>query len=99
MPFKKGGKKPPGSGIKKGQKHTETLEIKAFVKELLDDPKYRAALKQRMIDGLSPAVERFLLERFVGKATEHIEVTGTGFVPLFTISGKGPDEGLNEEEQ
>jgi hypothetical protein len=99
MPFKKGDKKLPGSGIKKGQKHKDTLEIKAFVRDLLDEPAYRSALKQRMIDGVSPAVERFLLERFVGKATEHIEVTGTGFVPLFTITGPGPDEGLNEEEQ
>jgi len=91
MPFKKGDKKIPGSGRKKGQAATSTTSIKTFTMELLDREDYRESLQKRILEGLLPQVELFLLTKTLGKPTEHLEISAP--VPLFNITGRTVDEG------
>lgn len=97
MAFKKGDAKPAGSGRKKGQTTKITNTIKEFTQSLLDDGEYRESLRKRILSGALPQVELFLLTKALGKPTEHIEVTAN--VPLFSVVGAGPDEGLGGPEE
>ncbi len=77
--------KPPAAGMgrKKGVLNKATIEVKAFCRELLDDPTYQASLKQRLREGvLPPAMETLLWHYSYGKPKEQMELTGKDGGPI-----------------
>lgn len=81
--FQKGnpGSRGYGKDVSEGKKANQ--EIKKFMAELLDDPKYRRNLVRRIKAGVLPSVELFLLTKAIGKPKEEVEITAN--VPLFSL--------------
>jgi hypothetical protein len=62
-------------GRRPGSLNKATIEVKQACAELVDDPAYRAKLKQRLLAGtLSPALESLLWYYAKGKPREDIGV-------------------------
>ena len=81
--FKKGQPKPEGSGRKKGQTCQRVVETREFCRGVVDDPTYRAGLRQRLREGTaSPAIEQLVWFYAVGKPPDKLELSGPGGSPL-----------------
>ena len=65
------------AGRPKGVPNKATVEVKAVCAQLLDDPRYRARLKTRLLAGkLAPVVECMLWYYRFGKPKESVEHRG-----------------------
>jgi hypothetical protein len=60
MPHPKGTRKTPGSGRKPGSRNKTTLQIREVARELIDDPEYLAALRERLLAGTAGSMETLL---------------------------------------
>ncbi len=79
-----------GPGRPKGLPNKATVEAKRACADLIDDPAYRARLKERLLAGeLPPAVETMLWYFAKGKPKEQAEVEGT-----LIVRWQGDEEGV-----
>lgn len=67
MPHPKGSPKTPGSGRKPGSRNQATAEVQAIARSFVDDPAYRAALRERLQNGTAGAMEPLLWQLGYGK--------------------------------
>lgn len=67
---------PRGPGRPKGVPNKATQEVREIARRLVDDPKYRAALKKRLIAGEASVMESTLWHYGYGKPKEQIEHIG-----------------------
>lgn len=63
----KGTPKPAGSGRKRGSRNKAGSEVRALCRELLNDPAYLAALKQRLLEGKAGSMEGLVWQYAFGK--------------------------------
>jgi hypothetical protein len=66
----KPGKSANPAGKRKGTKSRRTTEARLVCQELVDDPAYRCALRQRLIDGTAGAMEALVWMYGKGKPRE-----------------------------
>jgi hypothetical protein len=78
MPRPKGSPKTPGSGRKAGSRNKAHGEVRALARALIDDPEYRAALRQRMLEGTAGAMEQLLWHYGYGRP---VGTTDDGALP------------------
>jgi hypothetical protein len=78
MPRPKGSPKTPGSGRKAGTRNRIQVEVRALARALIDDPEYRAALRQRLVAGTAGAMETLLWSYGYGRPAG---TTDNGAVP------------------
>jgi hypothetical protein len=71
MKFQKG--KPKTGGRRQGSLNKATREIKAFASGVLEDPSYRANLKQRIQQGKAQEMEKLLYLYAYGRPKEQVE--------------------------
>lgn len=77
MPRNTTGLKRGGPGRPKGVPNRATIEVRESCRAIVEDPEYRARLKQRALTGrLNPAVEVMLWHFAYGKPRDVIEQTG-----------------------
>lgn len=84
-PFTKGD---PRAGRPKGAPNKVTAEVRKAAQGLVEDPVYRASLKERLQSGkLAPAMEALLWHYAYGKPKEVHELVGQDGEPLtFTLN-------------
>lgn len=77
MPFKKGHRR--YGGLAKGQQRPLTTEVRAIARAILDDPEYRASVRERMRAGTAPHLETLLWHYAHGRPVERreVEIGGT----------------------
>jgi hypothetical protein len=75
--FKRGASGNP-SGKRKGTANRVTVEAREAAALVVDDPGYRAALKERVIKGLAPHMEPLLWAYAKGKPVDRLEAGGPG---------------------
>lgn len=88
MAFKKGQKKTPGSGRKRGSRNKATVDVKALAQKLLADRTYFTNFKKRLRLGtLPPTVEAMLWYYAFGKPVETVQIgAGEGGPQSFEIT-------------
>jgi hypothetical protein len=63
------------NGRPKGVPNKATIEVKAFIRQIVDDPVYRANFRKRAISGkLAPALESLMFFYVIGKPVDRQEV-------------------------
>jgi hypothetical protein len=60
-----------------GSLNRTTMEVRELARRLIEDPKYQASLRRRMIAGKAPHMETLLFAYAYGKPVERHEVTAT----------------------
>lgn len=76
--FKKGDRKPPNSGRRKGTPNCNTREIQEIARELLDED-YFEVLRLRLLNGkCAPQVETLIHHFAFGRPKNLVEVSGAG---------------------
>jgi hypothetical protein len=77
MAFKKGQKRHPKAGKKKGSRNRKTIErdqeFKEFSDGLFGDKEYNDSVKRRLVRGKAPHLERYIWEKRYGKEPLKIE--------------------------
>lgn len=66
------------AGRRPGTRNRVTIEAQLAAAQIVDDPEYRAALRQRMINGTAGAIEALLWLYAYGKPVERVETGGPG---------------------
>ena len=56
-----------------GTQNRRTIEVRVIANRLVDDPEYRAALRQRMINGTAGALEVLIWHYAKGKPVDRVE--------------------------
>ena len=68
--------RPKTGGRKKGTPNKATVEIREASRTLVEDPEYRASLRQRLKRGQAPHMETLLHHYAYGKPREGLDVSG-----------------------
>ena len=74
------------AGRRPGTQRRVTIEAQLAAAKIVDDPEYRAALRQRMINGSAGAIEALLWLYAYGKPVERVETGGPGAFTYLTNS-------------
>ena len=67
MPRPPGSNKTPGSGRKRGTPNKVRALSREIARQFVDDPQYRAALRQRLLDGTAGSMEQLLWQYGYGR--------------------------------
>ncbi len=101
MPFKKGQKKHPKSGRKRGVKNRTTMEIRELARDLLDDD-YFDALKFRLKTGTAgTSVETLFHYYAFGRPVERVKFEGDRRVTVEqfrALAGRDDDDDRGGDE-
>ena len=82
------------AGRRPGTRNRVTIEAQVAAAQIVDDPDYRAALRQRMINGTAGAMEPLMWFYAKGKPVERVEHGQPGaFADLTDIELKAKLEG------
>lgn len=83
--FTKGGR--PGPGRPKGSLQQSTIEIRAFLRSILDSPEYRQRLWTDAVERkLSPAIEEMIWNRVYGVVPRELKLeTSTESLPTHEL--------------
>lgn len=64
------------NGRPPGMPNKVVIAVKTFLRDVLDDPRYRANFRKRMFKGdIAPAVEQMAYHYVIGKPRERIDIT------------------------
>ena len=66
------------AGRRPGTRNRVTIEAQLAAAQIVDDPDYRAALRQRMINGTAGAIEPLVWMYAYGKPVQRVETGGPG---------------------
>ena len=83
MPRNISGLRRGGPGRPKGSVNQTTRDIQAFSRECLEDPKYIAALRERLREGRAPHMETLLAHYAYGKPKDTLDLRTTP--PLMVV--------------
>ena len=89
--FKKGDKKPPNSGRKKGSLNKVTRDVKEFISVITSDPEVQEAVRTAIIERDRGAVQGYLgfVAHKIGRAKETVEVSASpSLARLLLLAGE-----------
>jgi len=76
---------PPGPGRPKGSVNKKVRDIRAFGREIFESKEWRESARQRLIQGVAPHVEKYLLEMVYGMPKNKIVMEGAPAAFAFVL--------------
>lgn len=80
--FLKGTPKPPTSGRRAGTPNKATGEFKQFLRGIFESQEYRDKVKDRILKGKAPDLEKYMLQLLYGKPPESVQVSNPDGSPI-----------------
>ena len=83
-------------GRPRGSPNKATREIREAAREVLENPRYRRSLEERLLKGTAPHMETLLHHYAYGKPTERLEHSGqVGLLELLTHAQRRRETGTS----